>query len=258
MTPFLTTLGGGSARGFGRGRLGAVIPAVVLISASTTNNYTNISYTSNVSTGFRVFLFDAADNTIASDVYAQTNGTIQRYESCTSKTYYARLYNDNTNQYASVASNNLSHTYPSLTNGTLISSVCSGNDEIFTRSNGSCGTYTQTSVNTLICNPPISNVSWTFEPFPSGAGTYQFGAYIFGDDSGRLYTWNYSYDVYVNSGAVGGGSGGGNQQSFITYGNPYFVGDQRTYSPGDLAYVVLTITTTGLPSVTYTSPEYTA
>ena len=151
MSPFLTTLGGGSARGFGRGRkitalLGpTTVPTSLALTATGTTvslTWTNTDNTSQI----RVYRGATLVTTLSA---ASTSYTNTGLSPVTSYSFTVRYF---TNTIEGSASNTASITTPSCPSaGTQVSYYCDGCTAYVTYNDGNCGTYQSTESNSAQC-----------------------------------------------------------------------------------------------------------
>ena len=174
MSPFLTTLGGGSVRGFGRGRkitAAVVVPQVPTITnltfsysgGATSMSTSIISFTIPASGPYQIQyqLSDSAATglsalPVTTSHTRDINGAFYR-EACTTISIRARLYNTSTATYLEWG-NYYTTGVSAVPAGTVTATGCEGCNAVTYTSNGTCsgttnGTTTSTVYNSISCCP---------------------------------------------------------------------------------------------------------
>jgi len=200
MSPFLTTLGGGSVRGFGRGRriIGVTLPIVTITSVtSDTGGNATINWTTNKTSEYDTYLYFGGNNG-ATYYYVSTTGSHQTYIGlCVTTTYQVKLRNKITGIFEA-QSDIVTYTTNSAAYGTVQSSYCSGCTEVFTKSNGICGgSYTENESNSWQCCPPAE-----MDGGVNQGGYYNYGVSML---TGTSYSW--TLDFSLNNDDAGCGQG---------------------------------------------------
>jgi hypothetical protein len=160
MSPFLTTLGGGSVRGFGRGRritAAVVVPAgVPTITSVGTISYNGsgdsfsvssvtVSNPSSATSGPYQLQFEIVDQNSGGQVSfsgssSTVNPNLTVYAQCSYKQIRARYYNYNTGQYYDWSAPYQIYV-PVAPAGYPYSSGCSGCEQVVRETNGQCYGY---------------------------------------------------------------------------------------------------------------------
>lgn len=242
MSPFLTTLGGGSSRGFGRGRFRSLISSLpfVNITSITDDAYgtATVNYTTNRSSGYDTYFYFNGNNG-ATFYYVNTVGSYQLYVgNCQTWSYQVKLRNQTTGVFE--AQSNVVNYTTGIAAGSTVSTTCSGCNLITTLSNGVCGsTYNTTFNNSYSCCSPLSG--WQFTN-PNSGGYVSW--YV---SSNAPDNWAIYYDLIHqdSNSAVTGGSFGG-------FGNTFTSGTQQVFpNAGPGYYYIISSIGMGPPNNRY-------
>ncbi len=178
MSPFLTTLGGGSVRGFGRGRritalLGpTTVPTSLALTATGTSVSLSWTNTDNISQ-IRVYRGASLVTTLSAASTSYTNTGLSQV---TSYSFNVRYFK---NTIEGSASNTASITTPSCPSaGTQVSYYCSGCTAYVTYNNGNCGTYESTESNSAQC---CAYLGYDVGSLGSVSGPYQVSTGVYGE-----------------------------------------------------------------------------
>jgi hypothetical protein len=231
MSPFLTTLGGGSARGFGRAQLITASPTVTLTNVTSDNGGTATLYwTTNRSSGYNTLLFFNGNNG-ATQNSVSTSGSYPGFVgTCQNVNYQVKLQKISTGAIEA-SSNVINYTSLPYSYGTEISSTCSGCTRVVTYQGYTCGsTFTTNYSNNYSCCAPLD---WSFQnPNSNGTISWYVNHYMPNDN------WAIYYDLihYDSGSAVQSGSFGGFANTY-TSGTAYV---NASAGPG-LYYISSTI-----------------
>jgi hypothetical protein len=159
MSPFLTTLGGGSARGFGRGRFRSLISSLPFVNITSITDdgagSVTVNYVTNRSSGYDTYFYFNGNNGITYFSVNTSGFVTTSIGTCSTLNYQIRLRNKITGVFE--AESSIVNYTTGVGAGVLVSSTCSGCDLIRTLSTGTCGSnYNDTISNSFNCCSPVS------------------------------------------------------------------------------------------------------
>jgi hypothetical protein len=180
MSPFLTTLGGGSTRGFGRAfrritaLLGPTSAPTSLSAPSIAGTSVQLSWTNtdNISQ-IRVYRGATLVTTLSA---ASTTYTNTGLSPITSYSFTVKYFKDAIEGSASNAVSITTLSCPSA--GTQVSYYCSGCTAYVTYNDGNCGTYQSTESNSAQC---CAYLGYDVGSLGSVSGPYQVSTGVYGE-----------------------------------------------------------------------------